>query len=291
MIVGFVISEGVSAITPDDAIAATILKERGTDVRAVIWDADEPPAGIDAFVIRSPWNYHLHAREFLAWIDRAAKLATVHNHPATIAWNAHKGYLLELQRSGIPVVPTVLCPKDSQCDLHELMRENGWERAVVKPAISASSFMTSIVGPAQTSGHAFEAHLHGRVFEDGQHLLDRILESRDALIQPFMPHILDRGERSLIFIDGAFSHAVQKTPFTDEPGKGHQVAAEDGEIKIGADALATLDRTPLYARVDLLRDPRERDRLMELELIDPELYFRFSAEAAHRFADALLRRI
>ncbi len=290
MTIGFLTCRTVGGITPDDAMIADALAERGATVRAVSWDESAPPDDLDALVIRSPWNYHLEPDAFLTWIDRAARFSPVYDDPAIIRWNAHKGYLFELQRAGVPVAPTVLCKKDGSGDLQAIMRERDWAQVVVKPAISASSYMTTIVG-----AHAYAMHgtgaLHGRVVEDGQHLLDDILQTRDALIQPFMPEILERGERSLVFLDGEFSHAVQKAPFTSAPGGGKPVRPEEDELEIAQLALSVLPDVPLFARVDLLRAPDGSDRLMELELIDPELYMRFAGDAPAKFAHALLRRL
>lgn len=264
-------------LTDDDALFTAVLEARGVAVTPVNWDAGEPPSGADAFILRSPWNYHLQPDAFLAWIDRASQRGAVWNEPSLVRWNSHKEYLFDLRDAGIPVAETVLCAKHAASDLRSIMRERGWDEVVVKPAISASSFMTAIVG------------LPG--VEDGQHLLESILETRDALVQPFMPEIFERGERSLTFIDGAFSHAAHKTPFTSVCGKGSAVAAEPEEIRLAQRALAVVSPTPLYARVDLLRGADGVDRVMELELIDPELYLRFSPDAPQRLARAILRRL
>jgi len=288
--IGFVTSAELGSITADDALVAAELADAGVGVQPVFWDGGEPPESIEALVLRSPWNYHLAPETFLAWVDRAGESAAVCNDPQIVRWNSHKGYLLELQRAGIPVAETVLCKKNSVSDLRAIMRERDWTQVVVKPAISASSFMTCIVGLPEHATHA-ASDLRGRVVADGQHLLESILQTRDALVQPFMPEIFERGERCLIFIEGQFSHAVQKAPFTNLPGGGRAVIAEPAEIRIGQNALSALTQTPLYARVDLLRGNDGVDRLMELELIDPELYLRFDSDSPRRFASALLRRL
>ena len=286
MRVGFVTSSELGGITPDDALIANALAEIGIETEPVVWEHGSPDKGLQSIVLRSPWNYHLNPGGFLQWVDEAAKHAIVCNSPAVVRWNSHKGYLLELEAAGIPVAPTILCHKHETWDLRALMNDRKWSEVIVKPAISASSYMTSIVGASAYEEHR-GTHLEDRVLEDGQHLLESILETRDALVQPFMAEIFERGERCLIFIDGRFSHAVQKDPFTDAPGGGRRVDAEPGEIAIGERALAVLKDTPLYARVDLLRSADGVDRLMELELIDPELYMRFDSSAPARFASAV----
>lgn len=290
MTVGFVTCTDIGGITDDDERLASVIRDSGVPVRAVVWDAEAPPDDVGALIIRSPWNYHLSPEAFLGWVDRAAALATVWNDPSIVRWNSHKEYLLELGSAGLPVAETVLCHKHEGANLRQIMYERNWNQVVVKPAISASSFMTAIVGVSAYAQHRDTA-LRDRVVEDGQHLLDAILETRDALVQPFMPEIFERGERCLIFIDGVFSHAVQKAPFTSVCGKGHAVRAEPAEVELGQRALAALSEVPLYARVDILRGDGGIDRVMELELIDPELYLRFDEASPNRLAGALLRRL
>ncbi len=286
--IGFVTCAELGGIVPDDRLIADELNKRDVDVRAVAWDIDEAIPQVDAFVVRSPWNYHLRPAEFARWIERAASIAPVYNDPATIRWNAHKAYLLDLQAVGVRVAPTVLCRAGERCDLAAIMREHNWHEIVVKPAVSASSYMTAIVGA--TPHPALQTdELHSRFVDDGQRHLETILAMRDALIQPFMPEIFTRGERSLVYIDGLYSHCVQKDAFTTGPGGGHRADADDVERALAERALATLPRRPLYARVDLLRDADGTEHLMELELIDPELYMRYDPDAPARFAEALIR--
>mgnify|MGYP001793861697 FL=1 len=55
--------------------------------------------------------------------------------------------------------------------------------------------------------------------------------------------------------------------------------------------LKTLDETPLYARVDMLRSDDGHLLLMELELIEPYLYPLEGPELGPMMAEAVHRRI
>lgn len=285
--ISFVTCREVGGITPDDRIVANELATLGVQVSAVSWDERDGSTETGAFVIRSPWNYHLEPAAFLDWVETAARSVPVFNDPEIVRWNAHKAYLLDLEAAGIPIAPTMLCRAHDNVNVARVMEERSWHEIVIKPAISASSYMTAIVG-ATPHPALLEHGLDARFITDGQQHLDRILESRDALIQPFLPEIFTRGERSLIYIGGAFSHCVQKDAFTTGPGGGHAAEADEVERDIAARALATLPKVPLYARVDLLRNAEGREHLMELELIDPELYMRYDPRAPRRFAAAML---
>jgi len=87
-----------------DAFAA-----RGVRAEIVSWD--DP--GVDwavypIVIVRSTWNYVGRAGEFRDWIKRVDSVTRIVNPAPLMLWNLHKGYLLELARVGIPVVPTVL---------------------------------------------------------------------------------------------------------------------------------------------------------------------------------------
>ena len=120
-----------------------------------------------------------------------------------------------------------------------------------------------------------------------------VLAGREVLLQPFLPAVLNEGERSLVYFGGAFSHALDKVPIAGE----FRVQEEHGGIITGvepdsvsreaADAIvALIYPRPLYARVDLVRD-QGRPLLMELELVEPSLYLRTNPGAPERFAAAV----
>ncbi|MBV8638299.1 MAG: hypothetical protein JO322_09455 [Candidatus Eremiobacteraeota bacterium] len=286
--IGFITCHELGGIVPDDRLIATELGAHSVDVIGVPWDAVQTPPRVDAFVIRSPWNYHLQPDAFMQWIERAATIAPLYNDPAIVRWNAHKQYLFDLEAAGVNIAPTVLCRSAERHDLDTIMRERNWHEVIVKPAVSASSYMTAIVGATPHPALQVD-ELKSRFISDGQTHLETILQTRDALVQPFLPEIFTRGERSLVYLDGVYSHCVQKDAFTTGPGGGHRADADDEERAIAERALATLPLRPLYARVDLLRNADGAEHLMELELIDPELYMRYDAQAPRRFAETLVR--
>ena len=274
----------------DEAPLVAALASRGVEVRHPAWDAgDAPFLDVDLTVIRSTWDYTRKAEAFVAWAERidAASRGRLCNPAAVVRWNAHKRYLLELQRAGVAVVPTRSLPAGSRCDLARLLGEAGWHGgAVVKPAVSAGS-RDSI-----------------RVTRDGlaaaQEHVERLLPTRDLLVQPFVPGIA-QGELSLIFVERAgalsFAHAVNKVPAAGdfrsqpefrsqvervEPGPAWRAAAER--------ALAEVKAPLLYARVDLVAGEHGAPWLMELELIEPSLYLGWCPASAERLADAIVAR-
>ena len=113
------------------------------------------------------------------------------------------------------------------------------------------------------------------------------------MVQPFLPSLETEGELSLIYIEGQLSHAVRKQPapgdFRVQSIWGGTVAAADAEphhVDVAERALAQLDEPPLYARVDLVTDLDGNPALIELELIEPNLYLSTDPAAAERLAEA-----
>lgn len=255
----------------DEAPLAAALAAAGIDAPLVAWD--DPAAEWDTpvpTIIRSTWNYPLHIDAFLRWVDRVSEAGPLLNPADVVRANVRKRYLLDLRARGVPVVPTTLVERGATTELPAT-------RIVIKPEIGAGS-------------------LNARVFADGRAGLDHlrmITETGAALIQPYIDSVDDYGERSLIWIDGDFTHAIRKTPrFVGdaEQVEGPFPIAND-ERDVGVAALAPYVGRILYGRVDLVRDQRGRPMVMELELVEPSLFFPKHPPALDRFVAGLVRRL
>lgn len=266
----------------DDRLLLQALRERGVDARAAIWD--DPVIDWSRFklcVIRSTWDYHERHTEFMAWAEAAARVTRLWNPIEALRWNTHKSYLRDLAERGILVVPTEWLAAGSSAHLQALLDLRGWERAVLKPAISASAYKTMIV--------------RGDNVGEAQDLLDSLLPSRDLMLQPFMEAVDTQGERSLIFIDGKFTHAVRRPSVLREPEYGPEKYVEvepaEDEEGFGVQVLRAADLPSLYARVDVVRDGDNKLRLMELELVEPSLWLAHSPLAVERFTAGIVSRL
>jgi hypothetical protein len=262
----------------DEAPLRAALSAAGVPSRVLAWDdpgAQPGFASAGACVLRSTWNYVPNYARFLPWIDRCASLTALWNPAPIVRWNSHKKYLLELEAKGIPIVPTRYVPAGAPPELDELVGD--WAEVVIKPAVSAGSLDTIRVARGDLA--------------PGQAHLARLC-AKDMLVQRYEPAVEGYGERSLIWIDGAFTHAVRKNPrFADDREYVSPAAmpiAED-ERALGERVLAVVPRPLLYARVDVIRDPAGTPRLMELELIEPSLFFAQHPPAAARMAAAVAR--
>jgi glutathione synthase/RimK-type ligase-like ATP-grasp enzyme len=272
MNIAFVTWSGLLQLSADDQLLRAELERRGVNVAAIAWD--DPNAQwdrFDAIVLRSTWDYHRRIDEFRAWLAAMeAQQVSLWNPAAVVRNNIHKGYLLELEARGIDVVPTVLL-RDSR-ELDRVLTSRGWERAVVKPAVSASAYRTHVV--ARGGAHPE-------------------LATGEWLVQPFVEEVTTRGEWSLLFAGNEYSHAVLKRPndgdFRVQAELGGSAVATMPPQFLIEQARALLDAIPhplLYARVDGI----ERDGrlvLMELELTEPSLFLVTDPDAPSCFADAI----
>jgi len=262
-------SPDVPKLPPGESALLSALGKLGIAACPMIWSSSETDwAAFGAVVIRSCWDYHLRPPEFLEWIERLEQMRIpVLNPPEVVRWNIDKRYLLDLSRKGIPIPESIWIPPDDQMDLAETCRVQGWESAVVKPLIGATAYRT-------------------------ERRRDGLVEG-PMLVQEFLPAIETSGEWSLIYIAGRFSHAVRKRArkgdfrVQQEFGGSIELAEPpDFVLDAAESAMAALPRPAVMARVDLV-ETGATAVLMELELIDPELFFQLAPEASGRLAAAL----
>jgi glutathione synthase/RimK-type ligase-like ATP-grasp enzyme len=277
--IGLATWSGLPELDPDDRLLLPLLRGAGCDVRPVVWSdpaVDWPR--FDLVIVRSTWDYYRRYAEFLAWLARAGRQTHLWNPPVTLRWNTHKGYLRDLARSGIRVIPTIW-GSDGR-SLATVVAEVGWKELVLKPAVSAA-------GTGAVRFDASEAPARQALFE-------RMLSEGEVLVQPYVGSVETLGERSLVFLDGEFSHAVLRAPKLSAGSalrEGAPVVPSAAELEVARKVLATYREETLYARVDLALDASDRPMLMELELTEPLLYLASSPGAAERFAAGIRRRL
>ena len=270
-------------LSEDDRPLVAELSRLGLTATPEPWDAPATPwARYDLLVVRSAWDYHLRAGEFRAWVEaRRAEGAALWNPAPLLLWNSHKFYLRDLENRGVPIAPTRFLRSGTRVDLTRLLSDTGWERAVVKPAVSANAHRTEVV----------------RGDAAGERALAALLADGDALVQKYLVEIESDGEWSFVFIDGGYSHAVRKRPvpgdFRVQTELGGTFAPQPAPpllVREARRAVEAVDSPWLYARVDGI-ESQERLLLMELELVEPSLFLSGAAHAARRLAAAIARRV
>jgi len=269
-------------LAKDDTALAAALSAAGYHVTPAAWD--DPAidwSRYDAVIIRSTWNYHLQPAAFLAWLRQLESHRLHIANPVDILeWNMDKKYLKDLENIDIPLPPTLFLEKDDNADLDAIFQDTGWQKAVIKPCISATAYNTWITQP------------HTAIPDTTT--LTRLLDTGSYMIQEYMEEIATDGEYSLIFFGQQYSHAVKKSAKegdfrVQEQYGGHSLPTRP-DPSIIRQATAILDKTIpfdtsprlLYARVDGVMH-KGIFTLMELELVEPSLFFNDNPLAIQQF--------
>ncbi|MEA3044210.1 MAG: hypothetical protein QOH47_2048 [Sphingomonadales bacterium] len=254
---------------------AAVLRQAGLAVENRAWVDPADFVSFDLVLPLLTWGYCRAAPAWQAAVgDWASRGFNVRNPPAVLSWNVDKAYLGRLAARGAPVVPTRYVERVDEAAMHAAAAAFGSEALIAKPQISASAWQTIRWSPG--------APLAGG-------------PAGPAMIQPFLPAILDEGEISLIYLAGRFSHAIRKRP---RPGDFRVQPEHDGIVtphdpapdeRAAADAiLAAVEEDLLYARVDICRDRSGAPVLMELELVEPDLYLEHDPAGGAAFAEAVI---
>tara|TARA_B100000579_G_C22771522_1_gene824206 strand:- start:583 stop:1425 length:843 start_codon:yes stop_codon:yes gene_type:complete len=262
-----------------DNLIISPLREFGWDCDFVSWES----RNIDwdqykSVIIRSTWNYQEKFENFikvLSEIDTSS--AFLYNSIDIVKWNINKQYLNDLEEKKIEIVPSMFYMNFNSKEIYELFSSFNSKKLIIKPCISANADFTYI--------------LDQNSFNDIIDTLKVFFKKREFIIQPFIENIKFEGEYSLIFFGNKLSHALLKTPKNGD----FRVQEEHGGIlksiinpeidliKFGERVIKNLPEPCLYCRVDIVKH-NNKFLLMEVELIEPSLYFNMDSKSSSRFA-------
>lgn len=269
----------------EDGLLQSALEKQGLKVGRKAWcDSTMNWQQTRSAVFRTTWDYFHRFSEFSPWLDKTSAETRLFNEAGLIYWNLDKHYLGRLAELGINIVPTHYIERGDARSLAHVVNDSGWDEVILKPVISGAA------------RHTYRFH----VTDSAQHecVFGELIEREAMMLQPFQQAILDQGELSLMIIDGQYTHAIRKTARQgdfrvqdDHGGTVHRYEASADEILFAEAAVAAVPFDVLYARVDLIRDNDGQLAVMELEMIEPELFFRFHPPAADVLAAGLARRL
>jgi glutathione synthase/RimK-type ligase-like ATP-grasp enzyme len=256
----------------DDNILVKELTDNGHQVTTLSWTKDTDWSQFDCAILRTTWDYMERPEEFFKKLELISKETKLYNKLDTIKWNIHKSYLETFLNKGIQIVPTIFFKENETLTI-----PTEWgDKIVIKPAISAGSYKTLVLNKEDVENKTYQKEIF----------------PGDWMCQPFLPQIAE-GEISLIYFNKEFSHALLKVPkqgefrVQEEFGGGVIPLTPNEELlQIGNNIMSSVSDDLLYARVDLIPF-KNSFALMELELIEPALYFRTHPEAASNFLKAL----
>ncbi len=257
------------------------LEALGWTVDCVPWrEAGHDWSRYAAVYIAAPWDYTENPDAFLATLEAIERSGALLVNPLPLVrWNLDKGYLRDLERRGIDIVPSLWRERFGEAKVEDWFAALATDTLVIKPRIGANAESIYVLDRPPDPALATT--------------LERTYARRPFIVQPFIDAIRTDGEYSLFYLGGAFSHAIRKLPkagdfrVQEEHGADIQAATTESLLAAAGDAaLAAVDPEPAYARVDFVRNSDGRFLLMELELIEPSLYLRMDPGAPQRFAAA-----
>ncbi len=275
--------EELPDLDPDDQPLVGLFHKMGIEATPAIWsDPIINWAAFDHIIVRNTWDYTNRLEEFLAW----AKMheSRIHNSYEILVWNSNKIYLKDLSDAGFPIVDTQFVT-DPLSD---------WEVPplgdfVVKPTVSAGSQDTMRFRTSDLDSH-----------DRAQDLMTRIISrGKTAMVQPYLVTVDEIGETAQLFIGGEYSHAIRKGPLLVPNVEGikehglflkEDISPRDPRPEQRELAAAVIDHisqrfgVPLYARVDLLDDSEDKPVILEIELVEPSMFFATAPESAARLA-------
>jgi len=275
----------INNVLLEDRLVQEAIERKGLKVGRMDWATPNFDwSCAKALLFRTIWDYFERWDEFDIWLKHIEKTVPTINAISTIKWNVDKHYLGDLRDKGINVPPFKIAHKGDEITLSQIFEENNFNEVVLKPTISGGAFETYRI-------HKNEIATYEKAFA-------RLISERDMMVQSFQKNVLEKGEISLMLFNGQFSHSILKIAKPgdfrvqdDHGGTVHHYQATPEEIKFAQKAVAACSPLPTYARVDIFYDNNNQPSLVELELIEPELWFRFNEKAADKLASAVIGQL
>ncbi|WP_353778468.1 hypothetical protein [Winogradskyella sp. 3972H.M.0a.05] len=261
-------------VITEDAIIQNALGRLGLRAARLSWDDEDFDwSNTKSVLFRTTWDYFDRFDEFSVWLDKVSTKTRLINSEAIIRWNIDKHYLKDLQQNGVHIAETHFIEQGSSKTLKELHKELGWQETVLKPCVSGGGWHTYKLNSENIDAH--------------ETIFKTLIDNQSMMLQPFQHNIVSQGELSLMVFNGQFTHAILKKAKAgdfrvqdDFGGTVHNHNASKEEIEFAEQTVEACAEPPLYARVDAFIDNDGKLALAELELVEPELWFRNHPEAA-----------
>ena len=271
----------IDQVLLEDRLLKNSLEDKGLKVCKKDWaDKDFDWNKTRFAIFRTTWDYFERFDEFFTWMKKTKHKTTFINSAEIINWNIDKHYLKDLERNGINIAPTIFIEKGDTILLSELFEKAKWSEAVIKPAISGAARHTYRINPINC--------------KEKESIFKELIQSECMLFQEFLTNITREGEISLIMIAGKYTHAVKKIAKKgdfrvqdDHGGTVEEYHAKKEEIIFAENCIKKSPFSPIYARVDIVYDNNNQLSLSELELIEPELWFRNNSKSVEILADEI----
>lgn len=275
----------LKTIQYEDDLVKRSLINIGLKAEKLSWDdQDFDWRHTKSVIFRSTWDYFKRFDEFTKWLKSISEHAILFNSRDIIYWNIDKHYLKDLSNKGINIATTRFIERGDRITLKELYAQSGWNETVLKPCVSGTARHTYRLNPSNIEAH--------------ESLFKELTSKESMMLSPFQYDIIQTGERSLVLMNGVFTHAVLKVAKEGDfrvqdnfGGSVHEYQPTPMEVEFAQMVVNACPEMPIYARVDIFTDNNGELAVLEAELIEPELWFRHNPKAADILAQALKNRL
>ena len=268
----------------EDGLVRKALENKGLSVNRTHWDDTTFDWAQTKYALfRTTWDYFDRYDEFKYWLKNIRFKTSLINSYKLLRWNMSKWYLRDLYMEGIPIPPTRFIHRGNETPLKALLLETGWKEFILKPAVAGAA------------RHTYRFSMND--LEMMEKIFLKLIRQEDFLLQEFQERIMDSGEVALILFGDIYSHAVLKKARPgdfrvqdDHGGTVHHYEASPDQIALALKAFRACPEIPLYGRVDIMLDNVGKWCVSELEIVEPELWFRFRPEAADLLASQIMEK-
>ena len=272
-------------VLKEDNLVRKALENEGLKVHRTNWDDPDFDWETTKYVLfRTTWDYFDRFTEFSKWLNMVSKKTILINQKELIYWNIDKHYLIDLKENGIHIPNTKFIEPGDKRTLEEIVQSSNWDEIILKPAISGAARHTYRFKKNDVPKHA--------------DIYSELILNESMILQEYQKNIMSKGEVAYMVFGGRYSHAVLKKAKPgdfrvqdDFGGTVHDYSPSKEEIMFVENAFKAVKPSPLYARVDVIWDNNDELAIGEIELIEPELWFRMKDGSAKVFAEVIFNHI
>ena len=260
------------------------MKSNGLELSFLPWDEkDIDWNDYDYVIVRSTWDYQSRLNDFIGVLNKIENSdAMLINPIKAIKWNIKKSYLIDLEKRGVSIIPSIFQKEYDPEVIYDTFQKFDCDKIILKPVVGANASFTELIRRSD--------------LKNSQEKLQSNYSNRPFIIQPFFESVITKGELSLIFFNNKLSHGISKIPkmgdFRVQEEHGGIISlvnrVNNNILDFCDKILTNLPEICFYARIDLLLE-NDFPFLMEVELIEPSLYFNLKPGSNNFFATELVK--
>lgn len=273
----------------EDRLVLEALQNQGLKAIRKSWDDQEFDWSSTKYALfRTTWDYFDRFPEFAKWLEATSQKTQFINSKKLIHWNIDKHYLRDLSMAGVTIPKTYFVESGTQITLEE-----AFQKAIEELGFRPSEF---ILKPCVSGAARHTYKIKKESIEAHEALFQKLISEEAMMLQEFQENIIKEGEISMMVFNGEFTHAVLKVAKPgdfrvqdDFGGTVHQHEPTQEQIDFATSVVHAAPELPIYARVDIFKDNDDDWALAELEIFEPELWFRLNPKAADILSQSIMK--